>query len=368
MSNSLTGIERNEEESRKPVEKQVNHRGNMKHRFILALLSFLFSGWGQWQGHHRVKGAVFLFGPVAAMVATIILESPGFFYLAAVTGLFTGPLIVSAPIIGLGLIPSFNSPLFLLGIPVKLICIIDSWFLGGKKARKPLVRKWFLIFTTTSLFTFGIFAYKFSFIRAQIPSVISNIEPGDTIVVLNRSRFGISTLFSRNKIKRGDIVAFRDGNKKVFSRVIALPDEKVTIQFNARGEMEFAIQTGNKNIKISMIRSNEPCVFFDSDGKYTRCYYVEETISPELRYRTAYKSGNSRLGSIEKITLDTGTKYLLIPDIRTEYTLKNYMKDGWKLNDISDILGSPISILWSSWKNEGIRWHRIGSDLSGKTK
>ncbi|MBU1219947.1 S26 family signal peptidase [Myxococcota bacterium] len=342
-------------------------KGNLKNRISLAILSIVFSGWGQWQGSHRIKASVFLFASIPALIATVILESPGFFYLAAVMGLFTGPLIISFPLIIAGMLPSFNSPLIWLGLPVKLICVLDSWMLGGKKEFTQINKKWALLFLMTALLSFGIFNLKFSIIRALAPSETQLIDPGDTIVVLNKSVFGLSKTLMKRTIKRGDLVSVKSENTHHFYRVIAVPGEKVKVTFDHTGIISFRIE-GSRLIKSKIEKIVDPCVFFDSSNNYIRCNYFLETLGNKS-YRVAYPSGGVKMAMWDQIKVELPeNRYFLLPDVRSNETLSEIISTGLLLYSKKSITGFPISILWSSHAKEGIRWHRLGRNMPGKGK
>lgn len=350
--------------SKNPLDK---FKGNLKNRISLTILSIVFSGWGQWQGSHRIKASVFLFASIPALIATVVLESPGFFYLAAVMGLFTGPLIISFPLIVAGMLPSFNSPLIWLGLPVKLICVLDSWLLGGKKEFIPINKKWALLFLISALVSFGIFNLKFSIVRASSPSESIIIDPGDTIIVLNKSVFGLSKTLLKRTIKRGDLVLVRSENTNHFYRVIAIPGEKLKVTFDHTGIISFRIE-GSRLIKSKIEKIIDPCVYFDSSNNYTRCNYFMETLG-EVSYQVAYPYGGVKMAMWDQIKIELPeNRYFLLPDIRSNETLSEIISTGLLLYSKNAITGFPISILWSSHEKEGIRWHRLGRNMPGKGK
>ncbi|MBU1238479.1 hypothetical protein KJ865_02115, partial [Myxococcota bacterium] len=214
-------------------------KGNMANRLKLIGLSVLFSGLGQVQGGHRVKGLIFLIAPLLGAGAAVVFHSPSYLYLALFMGIMTGPLALIS-VYALFLDYSlFQTPLFWFGIPVKLLCMIDSYFLGGKKQPAPLHKKWLVAFGVISLFTLVIFHLKFSVITIEHSSSTIVTEPGDTIIVLrNRSITGDTLNTISKAFRRGALVALNDEGTPTLVRIIAVAKDKVTLKMDGHGVLQ----------------------------------------------------------------------------------------------------------------------------------
>jgi hypothetical protein len=347
--------------------KGVVNQGNIYHRFKLMGLSLVFSGLGQMQVNQRIKGSVFLLAPLFATIATIFSHTPSFLYLAFCMGLLAGPLILS--IIYALFVPYalLSSPILWLGIPIKLLTLIDAWFLGGKKAPKPFQKKWLILFTFLSIVSLLIFHLKFSVITIDDENSTTYAEAGDTIIVLGGHSLTGGTLSRFNPAyQRGELVVIEKGSTTSLMRIIAFSGEKISLWGTPGGIVQVKIFSSRIPFRIFSTEYNEPCVLLNSDDSYSYCLYRIESVSKKSKYKIAHpQEPRKKIGFfVERtITVPPGEVFLL-PDIRSNKLMGRILAgNSLRTISINSIVGRPLSVIWSSHHKEGIRWNRIGKTL-----
>lgn len=368
--NSETESKNEKIPNKKPKKHKAEDLGNIYHRFQLMGLSLLFSGLGQMQVNQRAKGAIFLFAPLFATIATIFSHTPSFLYLAFTIGLMTGPLVLVAIYAIFLPYTLFTSPIFWLGIPIKLLTLIDAWFLGGKKANKPFKKKWLILFITISAASILIFHFKFSVISIGSNNSTTYAEPGDTIIVLGGHSITGGTLNTIQKAyKRGALVVVEEDNGTSIMRIVALGGEKVSLGASSNGVIYANVFNSRIPLRIFSTEYNESCVLLNNDDSYSYCHFRIESMGKNIKYKIAYpQDKGNKIGLLleRTITVPKGELFLL-PDIRSNKLIGRILSGkGMRTVPMSKIVGIPLSIIWSNHHIEGIRWHRIGKSLESK--
>ncbi|MDA3865069.1 MAG: S26 family signal peptidase [Deltaproteobacteria bacterium] len=360
--NKNSQVSKAEDNNQNPDAKK--NQGNFFHQVLLLVLSLAFNGWGLWQGGRKIRGIIFALLPIIAVILTFFWESPPFLYLAFLTGLLTGSFILLLPYYFYFIeIPLFLSPLLWLGIPIKLICLADSWLLGKKT--KPVKFIWksgllFLGLFSSSLF---IFHYKFLLFKIENFSHTCQLEVGDTAIFIKTNTLFAQSSFIQNNLKRGNLVLFSKDAKTRIGRIIGLPGEKIRINSDHQGIINFSVTRKGKTGMSKLKKYPDPCVFLIGD-KYEQCTFYTETIG-NRSYQVAYLDKSDTVGIVVNNNFKlNNSQYFLLPDIRSKNNLSFYFS-GIKPELIadSDIIGIPLTILWSNHEKEGIRWYRLTSSI-----
>jgi Signal peptidase, peptidase S26 len=335
--------------------------GNLHYRITLLLLSFIFSGWGQWHSGQKIRGLIFLLAPLFTIIYTIFSLSTGFIYLSLFSGLFTGPIIFILPLSIILSLPIFITPLFWFGVPLKFVCLVDAWMLGGKKPPRKIRKSSSLIFIIFSLITILLVFYKFSFVNIKDFSPSPLAEPGDFIIVVrSNTAFGKTFTPIKKSIQRGKLIATKGEHKLM--RIMGYPGEHVFITTTSNGILKINVIKKNKvKISFSITENKEPCVLLFDPDKYVYCKYYNEKTGKDKSYLISYISSKKFSNPIVNMNfLIPKNSYFMLPDNRS---LK---KSDLKPKPENIIIGLPFSIIWSSHSKEGIRWNRIGKSLFNK--
>ncbi|MGM0597323.1 MAG: S26 family signal peptidase, partial [Myxococcota bacterium] len=208
-----------------------------------------------------------------------------------------------------------------------------------------------------------IFHYKFHLFKVENFSHTCQLEAGDTAIFIKTNTHLAKSSLIQNKLRRGNLVLFTKEEQTRIGRIIGMPGEKIHINSDHDGIINFVVRTKGKNINSNFEINPDPCVFLIGN-QYEQCTFYTETIGNKS-YKVAYPEKSDTVDMVvnNSFKLDK-SQFFLLPDIRSRKNLSFYFS-GIKPDLIShsDIIGIPLTVLWSNHEKEGIRWYRLTSSI-----